>query len=304
VQRASASAAVLIIATVAGACVIGGCSAGPGSGRASPGGCTAIAIRAARGQARISQLPAPCRGLGPEELSRTVKIAAGEVARHGTKSLRRHLAIVAYRRLGVLTAAADREAAARAAARASRAASRPHRPVVQASHGLSVPVGLAALAAWLLAAASGGLLVHRRLTRRPRRRLPPVLIAHLGLALTGLATWAIYLATGWAALAWAALGVLLPVAGLGMATLILAIPDPTAERVVGSGPGRPPSPTPSRWRGGAGLTVRDRAETQTPAAGMAKARRPPVLLIAAHGALATATILLALLGALAAVTAH
>lgn len=281
-----------------------GCSTGHGGGRASPAGCTAIAIRAARGQASLTGLPEPCRGLGPDELSRTVKIAAGEAARHGTKALRRHLAIVAYRRLGVLSATARREADARAATRARRLASRPHRPASAARHGLSVPVGLGALTSWILAAASGGALVLRRIGRRPRRRLPPVLVAHLGLALTGLTAWALYLTIGWTWLAWAALGVLLPVAGLGMATLILAIPDPKADPSPVPEPGRRDSPAPPVPSGAAGLTVRERAGAGTPDITTAKTGRPPVLLIATHGAFATATILLALLAAIAAVTAH
>jgi hypothetical protein len=51
-----------------------------------------------------------------------------------------------------------------------------------------------------------------------------VILGHFGLALGGLAIWVTYLAVGWAALAWAAVGVLLPVAGLGMAALVIGLP--------------------------------------------------------------------------------
>ena len=128
---------------------------------------------------------------------------------------------------------------------------------------------MAALIAWLLTAGSGAVLVGKRLARSRgnvlRGRLPAVLVCHLGLATGGLAVWTGYLLSGWAPLAWAALGILLPVAGLGMATLIATIPEP------GSGPGPLP-------RG-----------------------RAPVVVIVGHGLLATLTMLLALLAAVAAV---
>ena len=313
IRRVLACAAVLLSAVVAA-----GCSPRSSSGHASRDDCTAIAIRAVRGQARLTGVPAQCRGLGPGLLDQIVRIAASEISTHGTKSQRRHLAIVAYRRLEVLTAAAEHEAAARAQARARRLASSPPVPPAPGPHRLSIPVGLAALISWVLAAASGGALVLRRRARRPRRPLQPVLVAHLSLALSGLAAWAAYLLTNWVALAWTALGVLLPVAGLGMATLILAIPDPGPDRVPLAAPGQPPSPTSpvsegSRLADAAAarrptLSVRDRTATPSPAGsrpeGRRRASRPPVLLIAAHGALATVTILLALLGALAAVVSH
>jgi hypothetical protein len=42
----------------------------------------------------------------------------------------------------------------------------------------------------------------------------------------GLAFWILYFITGWAGLAWAAVILLLPVAGLGMAVVTLGLPDP------------------------------------------------------------------------------
>ena len=104
-----------------------------------------------------------------------------------------------------------------------------------------------------------------------------MVVSHFGLAIGGLGAWIGYLLTRWAPVAWIALAILLPVAGLGMATLIQAIPDP--------------DPTPG------GDPVRDPPALQSAAV---RTRKMPVVMIAAHGALATATLLLALLGSVAA----
>ena len=86
----------------------------------------------------------------------------------------------------------------------------------------------------------------------------------------GEAAWIGYLLTHWAPLAWVALFILLPVAGLGMATLVQAIPEPDHA--------------PSHRSVPAAVQTRNSA---------------PVVMIAAHGVLATATHLLALLGSVA-----
>ncbi len=104
-----------------------------------------------------------------------------------------------------------------------------------------------------------------------------MVFSHFGLAIGGLGAWIGYLLTRWAPVAWIALAILLPVAGLGMATLIQAIPDP--DPAPGGDPVRDPPALPS-------VAVRT--------------RKMPVVMIAAHGALATATLLLALLGSVAA----
>ena len=175
VVRAAVLAVAGLMAVGLTAAGLAGCAAGPGGGargggRASAAGCTTIAARAARGQVTLTVVPVPCRGLGPAQLSRTVMIAVSDAAGHGTKAWRRHLAIQAYRRLAVLTTAAGREAVAQRAARARRRAAHPPAAPAPARPPLRIPAGVAALAAWLLAAASGGLLVLRRLARLGRDR--------------------------------------------------------------------------------------------------------------------------------------
>lgn len=72
-------------------------------------------------------------------------------------------------------------------------------------------------------AAHGGL----RRQRAIRDGLPPAaLFGHFGLAITALLVWVSYLATGWAALAWTAVGLLMPAIGLGICTVTLWTPYP------------------------------------------------------------------------------
>ena len=113
---------------------------------------------------------------------------------------------------------------------------------------------------------------------RPPR--PPALnLAHFGLATAGLLTWLGYLATGVSGVAWAACALLLPVVGLGM-TLVFLSPSAspaesaaTAQAALGETPG---------------IAVRG---------DQLRVRRPPVLVISAHIAFATATVLFAFLTA-------
>src|SRR5579875_2637116 len=127
--------------------------------------------------------------------------------------------------------------------------------------------------AWHLAGHRGPGSVDDAALAAPATWPPPALsAAHLGLAAAGLAAWTGYLATGLAGLAWAGAALLIPVTGLGMSLVFLA---PGAASRPGTGP---PS-----------------------AAGTARARhRPPVLVLAGHIVLASATILLAFLAAIGA----
>jgi manganese efflux pump family protein len=131
----------------------------------------------------------------------------------------------------------------------------------------------AALACWLATVAAGLYLALRMLGRRGVRnrgkaaRLPAVVLAHGGVALTGLIVWIAFIASGQTWLAWVGAGLTWLIAGLGMATLIGGLPEPEPEA------GLPPRPAGSP-------------------------RRSRVLVIAGHGALATATITLVVLAAI------
>jgi hypothetical protein len=99
--------------------------------------------------------------------------------------------------------------------------------------------------------------------------------AHFGLAIAGLLTWTGYLASSVTALAWAACGLLLPAAALGMTLVFL-------------GPARDAATAPD-------ITGLSAAELSfdRPAA-----PRSGALVIAAHIAAASITILLAVLAAI------
>lgn len=83
--------------------------------------------------------------------------------------------------------------------------------------------------------------------------------------------WVIYLIAGWTPLAWTAAGLLLPIAGLGLAIATLGLPGQSGAVDI-----------PARARTAA-----------TPSRG-----RLPVPLIAGHGLLAAATVLLIVLAAI------
>jgi hypothetical protein len=112
-------------------------------------------------------------------------------------------------------------------------------------------LGVAALIAWLLTASAGGFMLRtviagdglRRQRARPGGLSPAVLIGHFSLALAGLAGWACYLVSGWTALAWVAVVVLMPAIGLGISTVTLWTPypdpPPSPRGPTGHGGGRP-----------------------------------------------------------------
>ena len=129
------------------------------------------------------------------------------------------------------------------------------------------------LARWI---ARGGL----RCGRAGHARFPPPMIfAHFGLAVTGLLVWIAYLVTGVTSVAWIASALLLPVTGLGMAVLIASLPERSLTA------GQIPA---------AQASLADAAPVDDPP----PTRHPPIMIVAAHGAFAVATILFAILAAI------
>jgi hypothetical protein len=92
-------------------------------------------------------------------------------------------------------------------------------------------LGIVTLVTWLLTASIGGYMLASLVRGSGRRRngagRPPAILAgHFGLALSGLLAWTIFVATGWIAAAWAALGLLMPAIGLGVSTVTIWTPFP------------------------------------------------------------------------------
>ena len=100
-------------------------------------------------------------------------------------------------------------------------------------------MGIATLVSWLLTAGIGAYMLRTWIARggpqMPRvtgDRLPPIVVyGHASLALTGLAIWISYVASGVAVLAWCGACLLMPVIGLGAAMVTVWTPYP----VVGAG---------------------------------------------------------------------
>jgi hypothetical protein len=255
--------------------------------RATVQSCFSFGVHAIQRRLIVTHVPRACAGLSRAQvnisLARAVRAAAGpqpkaparKAAERESKYLEDLFATVPPPRSGPLTAI-------------------PHQPTT------TKPLQFAALGAWLATAAVGGYLLASWVAGARRRRSghtarpPGVLIAHAALATAGLALWVAFLAASAVALAWLAVAVILVVAGLGMATLITGLPDPQAAVLAGSSAAagatstaRPP------------YSVRSATAVRSES-GSAPARAPTtaVLVIAVHGALATAAILLVLLAAI------
>lgn len=207
-------------------------------------------------------------------------------------------------------------------------------------------MSVAALIAWLVTASSGAYVLgswvahggtfQRRAGSAAAGSPPAVVFGHFGLALSGLAVWVAYLIAGWAPLAWAAVVVLVPVAGLGIATLAVGLPhrlSPAAgdgpADAAGRGAGNPAtasagtvgiqldgggSPASTRTpvigaggvgaggvsAGGVSAGRAGRASTHD-ARGTSARTYPPLAVVVGHGVLAVTTMILVLLAALGAV---
>jgi hypothetical protein len=171
------------------------------------------------------------------------------------------------------------------------------------------PLGLVALIAWLITVSIGVYMLHTWVARGGLRHqrttgvgVPPaVVFGHAGAALTGLATWLSYLASGWRPLAWAGVGLIGIAITLGICTVTLWTPYPVlAEEAeesfaVVTGPGAAPSEPAETFRVTDEMIARLLAEPFP----VRRRRRLQLLPLipACHGFAAIATFMLALLTA-------
>ena len=246
-----------------------GCSSPSAVTGGSVTSCYQFAAGAIQHHVTVTATPAACQGLSQVQ----VNVAVGRALRAAAAGVRGKI-----RQRQVIARDSPYVARLLRAVPAAGLPTAPASPPGTASPGAPSggrALGLATLAAWLVTAGLGVSMMARWITRarrrgaRPGHRPRPVLnFAHLGLALTGLLIWISYLATGVTGLAWAGCGLLLAVASLGM-TLVFA--GPAVTTTVGE-----------------------------PEAGAPRTGHPPVFVIAAHVALACATILLATLAAIGA----
>jgi hypothetical protein len=224
---ASAALAALLAAALAAAA---SAEARPSGG--SPRACVAYAYAAIERHTPATAKPPACAGLTRDQVSQAASTAIRMTLTSGDKAARRKQAAAAARwTQAMITAPAP------ASPPPGSAAARPVAATRASGLGLggvSEPAAKAgALLAWLATAASGGWLLVRwlvaggSLRRKSAAAAPPALIsAHAGGGVLGLLGWVAFMATGWAALAWISLGILAPVAGLGMSVLLLGLPRP------------------------------------------------------------------------------
>lgn len=240
-------------------------------------GCTDYGVYAIDHRITVTRMPAACRGLSKTQLNEAaasaINVAVG--GRSKKPAWRKLTAEVAPRLAYLITGPQPGPSSPQTSQAASGTP-------VRENTGGDLALSLAALGAWLITAGSGAYLLGswiissgiRRKRTPPAGAPPAVLLGHFGLATTGLVVWVIYLIADWTPLAWTAVGLLLPVTGLGLAMATLGLP---------SGPPRAAN-VPSR-AGTAG----------TPARGWVL-----VPLVAGHGLLAAATLILVVLAAIGA----
>jgi hypothetical protein len=283
--------------TVVGAAIAGGVltallAAGCGAQSASPHeghgpdgsvqACTSYAVRAIDQHVTVTRKPPACQGLSKAQVNqavgRAIYLAAG-LGQH--KAAWRHRAFLAGARLAYLISPSQGTPSPQPPGYAIPGSSVPARRGSGGVLGFGA-LGFAALAAWILAAGSGSYILGAWIAHGGIRRLragggglpPLVIFGHFGLAAAGLLVWIIYLATGTAAVAWIAVGLLLPVTGLGISMVTLGLSGERADAVAAAG---------------------SRATQAAPVI-----RRMSVLAVVGHGLLAVTTLLLVTLAALGA----
>jgi manganese efflux pump family protein len=239
IKAAAVAGGMLAVLSAAGcgaqasAAAVGVAAGIAGAPQASVRACTAYGVHAIEHHIRVTWTPAPCQGLSKSQVNRAVAMAVVRVAGDAPKAVRRKRAARAAVYLEYLVTALPPGTGSLPTASGSSAA----------RGGKDLGMGVAALFAWLVTAGSGAYVLGSWITHGGSLRHraggtttgspPTVIFGHFGLALSGLVIWVAYLVTGWTALAWTAVGVLLPVAGLGMATLAVGLPGYRSRTVTG-----------------------------------------------------------------------
>jgi manganese efflux pump family protein len=274
--RASAVTGVMLTGLAAG------CShqsAGPQ--RASVESCIQFGVSAIEHHVTVTSVPAACQGLTRAQVNFAIGSALHVMAiGPGGKVGQRKRVAKFSPFLAHLAASVPEQ---RSQPPVSAPAAQPAQPASRTT------LGLVALVTWLITAGLGTAMTARwiahgglRRARAGHAQVPPTMIvAHFGLAVTGLLAWIAYLVTGLTSVAWTASGLLLPVIGLGMAMLILSLPERSlGATAIPASQATPADPAP-------GPVIDDPPP----------ARHPPTLIVAAHGVFAMATILFAILAA-------
>lgn len=266
----------LFAAGVVAAIAVAGCAAAPAP--APRGGtvqaCTAYAYQVIARHEMVTAVPAACDGLSKAQVNQAASTAIRVAAGSGPKSAwRARTASAAPWVRALLTGPAPAGGAGTGQVGPSSGSAAGGSLL---GGGSELAVTIAALLGWLITASSGGYVVVRwwRAGGRLRRRTvtavsPVVMLGHAGLGLLGLVLWTVFAATGSPALAWMSVGLLAPVAGLGMSVLVIGLPSPRTH----AGPARAPA------RSGG---------------------HQPVLVIALHGLFAVTTLLLVITAAVGA----
>ena len=271
-RRGQTIAAVVVAGVALAGPAAAGCSHQPATPRASLQSCIQSGIDAIRHHVTVTVLPRACQGLTRAQVDFAVASALHSAAAGARGKARQRARIAEASRFlqRLVTAVPEERHPPRVPAPAARPASR-------------TALGLIALSTWLITVGLGLTMLARWIARGRRRRAPagqsrrpPALnLAHFTLATSGLLTWIAYLATDVTGVAWAACALLLPVAGLGMTLVFLSASTSPAKSAA----------------------TAQAAPAGTPGV---PARRPPVLVVSAHIAFATATILFAFLTAVGA----
>ncbi len=272
--RASAVAGVMLAGLAAG------CShQSPGPRRASVESCIQFGISAIKHHVTVTSVPAACQGLTRAQVNFAVGSAlhVTAIGPGGKVGQRKRVAKFSPFLAHLAATVPEQRSQPPVSAPAAQPAQPASRPTL----------GLVALVSWLITVGLGSVMTVRWIARGGLRRgragharvSPTMIVAHFGLAVTGLLAWIAYLVTGLTSVAWTASGLLLPVTGLGMAMLILSLPERSLEAI--------PAAQAIPADAAPGPVMDDPPP----------ARHPPTLIVVAHGVFAMATILFAILAA-------